>query len=130
MRTTWLAATAALVMGTVLSVDAGAQYPNQQAYYQPQPSYPLPIQPTYQPQLYNNQNQAYQFQRFYYYPYYYFDHNYWPVTSPRWPEAPGQPYMPPPAYMAFPPFHEPNWRYEAVQPAKYYRGFHFWLDQF
>jgi len=134
MRTRWLAAIAALVMGTVLSGDAGAQYaqyyPNQQVYYQPQPSYPLPIQPTYQPQLYNNQNQAYQFQRFYYYPYYYFDHNYWPVTSPRWPEAPGQPYMKPPAYMAFPPFHEPNWRYEYTQPAKYYRGFHFWLDQF
>ena len=69
-------------------------------------------------------------QRFMYYPYYYFPHNYWPMTSPKWPEAPGMPYMKPPAYMAFPPFHEPNWRYEAVQPAKYYRGFHFWLDQF
>jgi hypothetical protein len=112
------------------SGDAGAQYPAQQVYYQPQLPYPLPIQPTYQPQLYNNQNQAYQFQNFYYYPYYYFPHNYWPVTSPRWPEAPGQPYMKPPAYMAFPPFQEPNWRYEAWQPAKYYRGFHFWLDQF
>ena len=43
---------------------------------------------------------------------------------------PNQPYMPPPAYMAFPPFHEPNWRYELWQPQKYYRGFHFWLDQF
>ena len=84
----------------------------------------------YQPQLYNNPNQAYQFERFYYYPYYYFPHNYWPVSSPRWPEGPNQPYMPPPAYMAFPPFHEPNWRYELWQPQKYYRGFHFWLDQF
>jgi hypothetical protein len=84
----------------------------------------------YQPQLYNNPNQAWQFERFYYYPYYYFPHNYWPVTSPRWPEAPGQHYMPPPAYMAYPPFQEPNWRYELWQPQKYYRGFHFWLDQF
>ena len=67
---------------------------------------------------------------FYHYPYYYFPHNYWPASSPRWPEGPNQPYMPPPAYMAFPPFHEPNWRYELWQPQKYYRGFHFWLDQF
>jgi hypothetical protein len=85
---------------------------------------------SYQPNLYNNPNQAYQLQRFYYYPYYYFPHNYWPATSPRYPEGPGQPYMQPPAYMALPPFHEPNWRYDYTLPARYYSGFHFWLDQF
>jgi hypothetical protein len=68
--------------------------------------------------------------RFAYYPYYYFPHDYWPTQGPKWPESPGQPYMPPPAYMAYPPFHEPNWRYEMNTPHKYYRGFHFWLDQF
>jgi hypothetical protein len=131
MRTKWLAATAALVMGTALvsSGEAAAQYPAQQAYYQP-PQPPVPIHPSYQPQLYLNQDQAWQFVNFYYYPYYYFPHSYWPVTSPRWPEAPGQHYMKPPAYMAYPPFQEPYFRYEAWQPAKYYSGFHFWLDQF
>jgi hypothetical protein len=68
--------------------------------------------------------------RFYYYPYYYFPHNYWPTQGPKWPEPPGAPYMPPPAYMAYPPFKEPNWRYDLWEPARYYRGFHFWLDQF
>mgnify|MGYP006269369463 CR=1 len=69
-------------------------------------------------------------QRFFHYPYYYFPHNYWPSMGPRWPEKPGQPYMPPPAYMAYPPFKEPHWRYELQKPQKYYSGFHFWLDQF
>ena len=68
--------------------------------------------------------------RYYYYPYYYFPHDYWPTLSPKWPESPGQPYQRPPAYMAYPPFLEPNWRYEAWQPQRYYHGFHFWLDQF
>ena len=68
--------------------------------------------------------------RFYYYPYYYFPHNYWPNQSPKWPERPGEPYMPPPAYMAYPPFIEPGWRHELWEPKPYYRGFHFWLDQF
>jgi len=68
--------------------------------------------------------------RYFYYPYYYFPHNYWPTTGPRWPEPPGAPYMKPPAYMAYPPFREPHWRYELFEPQKYYRGFHFWLDQF
>jgi hypothetical protein len=119
MTTRWRLMTAALVTGAALFQVGVARA----QYYQPQ-------QPYYQPQLYNNPNQAYQFNRFYYYPYYYFPHNYWPATSPRWPEQPGQPYMKPPAYMALPPFLEPNWRYELWQPAKYYRGFHFWLDQF
>lgn len=74
--------------------------------------------------------QLYNIDRFYYYPYYYFPHSYWPVMSPKWPERPGQAYMRPPAYMAYPPFREPHWRYEAWAPQSYHRGFHFWLDQF
>jgi len=38
--------------------------------------------------------------------------------------------MRPPAYMAYPPFKEPNWHYMLWMPHKYYRGNHFWLDQF
>lgn len=67
---------------------------------------------------------------FYHYPYYYFPHNYWPTMGPQYPEPPGKPYMKPPAYMAFPPFKEPHWRYEYWEPQNYYRGFHFWLDVF
>ena len=76
------------------------------------------------------QGQAYNLNRFYYYPYYYFPHNYWPTMSPRWPEPPGAAYQRPPAYMAYPAFHEPNWRYDLWHAQKYHRGFHFWLDQF
>jgi len=68
--------------------------------------------------------------RFSYYPYYYFPASYWPQMSPQWPEPPGAPYQRPPAYMAYPPFKEPNWRYELWAPKKYYRGNHFWLDSF
>jgi hypothetical protein len=68
--------------------------------------------------------------KFFYYPFYYYPHNYWPTESCPWPERPGEPYMRPPAYMAYPPFLEPHWRYEWYVPQKYYRGFHFWLDQF
>jgi hypothetical protein len=73
--------------------------------------------------------------RYSYYPYYYFPHNYWPTMSPKWPEPviiPSGGYAPcrPPAYMAYPPFMEPNWRYEMFAPQSHYRGFHFWLDQF
>jgi hypothetical protein len=68
---------------------------------------------------------------FFYYPYYYFPHNYWPILTPKWPEpALGASYMKPPAYMAYPPFMEAHWRYEWYMPQRYYRGFHFWLDQF
>jgi hypothetical protein len=73
---------------------------------------------------------SYQLNRFYYYPYHYFPWNYWPAMAPRYPEQPGAPYQRPPAYMAYPPFHEANWRYELWQPQRYHRGFHFWLDQF
>ena len=68
--------------------------------------------------------------RFYYYPYYYFPASYWPQNSPQWPEPKGAPYVRPPAYQAYPPFKEPGWRYELWTPMKYYRGSHFWLDQF
>jgi hypothetical protein len=73
---------------------------------------------------------AYQLNHWYYYPYYYYPHNYWPQMSPKWPEPPGFPYMRPPAYQAYPAFLETNWRYEFWQPQRYYKGFHFWLDQF
>lgn len=68
--------------------------------------------------------------RMFYYPYQTFPHSYWPAMSPAWPERPGEPYMRPPAYMAYPAFHEPHWRYMMHQPMKHYRGFHFWLDAF
>ena len=68
--------------------------------------------------------------RMFYYPYHYFPHNYWPNTGPKWPEQPGQPYMPPPAYMAYPPFKVPNWHYMGMQTQRYHSGFHYWLDQF
>jgi hypothetical protein len=68
--------------------------------------------------------------RYFYYPYYYFPHNYWPQYGPRWPEPANAPYMRPPAYMSFPPFQEPHWRYEYWKPQLYYSGFHFWLDVF
>lgn len=85
-------------------------------HYQPQPQY----------QYYT----GYQLNKWYYYPYTYFPHNYWPAEGPRWPEGPGLPYMKPPAYQAYPPFQEKGWRYELWQPQRYYRGNHFWLDQF
>jgi len=68
--------------------------------------------------------------KMFYYPYHYFPHSYWPGMSPQYPEAKGSPYMRPPAYMAYPAFLEPGWRYELWTPMKYYRGHHFWLDQF
>jgi hypothetical protein len=74
--------------------------------------------------------QQFEMNRFFYYPYYYFPWTYWPIQGPRWPEAVGQPYMRPPAYMAFPPFLEPFWRYEYWKPLTYYRGSHFLLDVF
>jgi hypothetical protein len=79
-------------------------------------------------QYYGNTNA--QYNRLYYYPYYYFPHNYWPAMGPRWPERPGDPYQRPPAYMAYPPFREQTWRHELYVPQKYYRGQHFFLDQF
>jgi hypothetical protein len=77
------------------------------------------------------QPQSLTINRYFYYPYYPFPHSYWPTQSPRWPEPPNSGYhLPPPAYMAYPAFKEPDWRYELWQPGRYYRGFHFWLDAF
>ena len=73
---------------------------------------------------------AYQLNRFYYWPYQYYPHNYWPTQSPRWPEAQGMPYMPAPAYQAYPAVLDQNWRYEFMSHQRFHRGFHFWLDQF
>jgi hypothetical protein len=73
---------------------------------------------------------AQQLTRYWYYPYYFYPADYWPSMGPQWPEPPGTPYVPPPAYMATPPFREKNWRYEWWQPQSWYRGSHFWLDQF
>jgi hypothetical protein len=68
--------------------------------------------------------------RYFYYPYQYFPHSYWPAQSPQYPESKGSPYVRPPAYMAYPPFKEPGWRYELWSPQRYHRGNHFFLDQF
>ena len=76
------------------------------------------------------QAQNHDMNRFFYYPYYYFPHNYWPTQSPKWPENTNAPYKRYPAYMTSPPFKEPQWRYDYFEPHLYYRGFHFWLDQF
>jgi hypothetical protein len=105
-----------LIAGVLLSgiwspSAARAQAPVPAVTYQPPPAY----QPL---------------NRFFYYPYYFFPHNYWPTLGPQWPEPIGQPYMRPPAYMAYPPFREPHWRYEWWEPQSWHRGFHFWLDQF
>lgn len=102
--------------GVGVNVDLGygvSALPSGPSYFAPPPG------PNYKP-----------LSRFFYYPYYYFPHSYWPTTGPRWPEPYGKPYMRPPAYMAYPPFREPHWRYEYWEPQHYYRGFHFWLDQF
>ena len=90
----------------------------------------LASESTARAQYYQPYYQSYQLNRLYYYPYYYFPHNYWPAVGPRWPEAPGQPYMKPPAYMAYPPFRDPGWSYEMWEPQRYHRGSHFWLDVF
>jgi hypothetical protein len=74
--------------------------------------------------------QEYNLNPFWYYPYYYFPQNFWPVMGPKYPEPPGTPYRPPPAYMTYPAFREPNWHYDLWSRMPYYRGSHFWLDQF
>ncbi len=83
-----------------------------------------------QAQYYQPYYQSYQLNRLFHYPYYYYPFNYWPAMTPRWPEPPGAPYIRPPAYMAYPAFREPGWRYELWQPQRFYSGSHFWLDQF
>ena len=107
-RTTRVPATALAVLVLWITAAAGARA----QYFEPPPQHYQPLN------------------RFWYYPFYYFPADYWPEMSPKWPEAPGQHYQRPPAYMAYPPFREPHWRYEWWEPQYYYRGFHFWLDQF
>jgi hypothetical protein len=109
----WLPAlaTGTLALGGWLAAAAPAQAQN----------YEAARFPPYQPYTIN---------KFWYYPYYYFPANYWPAMSCKWPEPVGKPYMRPPAYMAFPPFLEPNWRYDYWEPHTYHRGFHFMLDIF
>ena len=106
---TLLAATAAVALWTGSASSARAQ--NYEAARYPQ-------------------YQDYSINKFWYYPYYYFPANYWPAQSCQWPEPVGKPYQRPPAYQAFPPFLEPNWRYEYWEPQTYHRGFHFLLDVF
>jgi hypothetical protein len=104
---------AMLVVGLAIAGQLGAPTANAQQAYQSSPYYT-----------------GYQLSNYYYFPYYYFPHNYWPAMTPRWPEGPNQPYMRPPGYMAYPPFREPNWHHDIAYPMRYYRGSHFWLDQF
>jgi len=105
MRRCLTAMVAGLVTWAVLSASARAQTPPTSG---PGPNLP----------------------RFFYYPYYYYPHSYWPERSAQWPEPPGSPYMRPPAYMAYPPFLEKRWRYDLFESMRYYRGSHFFLDQF
>jgi hypothetical protein len=117
----WLAAVIAGALG--VAIWAGSALPAR-AQYMPGPA-GAPMGPALNPPV-----TYYPMTRFWYYPYYYFPHSYWPTEGPKWPEPVGACYRPPPAYMAYPPFREPGWRYEYFEPQRYYRGFHFWLDQF
>jgi hypothetical protein len=117
----WLPGGLAGVLGLWLAGAAPAQ---DVLPYQVQPQPPaaaaaMAPQPAYQ-----------SLNHYFYYPYYYFPHNYWPTLGPKWPEPIGACYQRPPAYMAYPPYKDPNWRYEYWEPQRHYRGFHFWLDQF
>jgi hypothetical protein len=119
----WLTAVAAGVLGVALW--CGQASPARAQYVMAGPAGAPAAGPALAPPV------TYQaMTRFWYYPYYYFPHNYWPSQGPQWPEPVGAPYRPPPAYMAYPPFREPGWRYEWYEPQRYHRGFHFWLDQF
>lgn len=72
--------------------------------------------------------QAQEVNRYYHYPFYYFPHSYYP-NYVNWPD-PRMKFQRPPAYMAYPPYRDPNWRYDLYETKRYYRGFHFFLDQF
>lgn len=65
---------------------------------------------------------------YFHYPYNYYPHNYWPNQA-RWPD-PRIPFQQPPAYMAYPRMQDPFFRYDILENRRYYRGFHFFLDQF
>jgi hypothetical protein len=94
------------------------------------PLAPAPVLPPALPPAAPMPGPYHSLNRFYYYPYYYFPFDYWPQMSAAWPEPVGQPYMRPPAYMTYPPFREPHWRYEWWESQRFYRGSHFLLDQF
>jgi len=66
--------------------------------------------------------------RMYHYPYYYFPHSYAPNYQ-RWPIQ-GQHFAPSPAWMAYPPYLDQNFSYPLFENKRYYRGNHFFLDQF
>ena len=72
--------------------------------------------------------QAQDVDRMYRYPYYYYPHNYWP-TQEKWPDA-KKSFQRPPRWMSTPQYLSPEYRYELQRPMRYYRGSHFWLDQF
>jgi hypothetical protein len=122
MSRRWRWAFAAGALG--LGMWAGDAAPARAQYVMPGPAAAPVGPPLRTPITYHAMN------RFWYYPYYYFPHSYWPSQGQQWPEPVGACYRPAPAYMAYPPFREPGWRYENWEPQRYYRGFHFWLDQF
>lgn len=67
-------------------------------------------------------------QRMYHYPYYYFPQSYYPNTS-RWPDA-RKPFQPAPFWMSYPPYLDQQFTYPLFESKRYYRGHHFFLDQF
>lgn len=72
--------------------------------------------------------QAQDINRYYHYNFQYYPHCYYPNYS-YWPD-PRVPFQRPPAYMAYPPYRDPNWRYDLFENKRYYRGHAFFLDQF
>jgi hypothetical protein len=66
--------------------------------------------------------------RYYHYPYIYYPHSYYP-NYVYWPD-PRIPFQAPPAYMSYPRYRDPNWRYDMFEYQRYYRGHGFFLDQF
>jgi hypothetical protein len=66
--------------------------------------------------------------RLYHYPYTYYPFDYQPLYY-HWPDS-RQSFQPAPPYMYYPPYRVPSWRYEFWEYQRYYRGNHFFLDQF
>lgn len=66
--------------------------------------------------------------RMYHYPYYYYPHNYAPNYQ-RFPQ-PGAHFQRAPSWMAYPPYLDQNFSYPLFENKRYYRGNHFFLDQF
>jgi hypothetical protein len=66
--------------------------------------------------------------RLYHWPFQYYPQTYWP-NQVKWPD-PRQQFQLPPTYMSYP-LQRDNWyRYEILENRRYYRGHHFFLDQF